>query len=65
MKKVRLDIIITTLLFLLFFGILKRILLDQRILAPVWQQALFFFVTYGMWKVLTSSNNDGNPYYCL
>ena len=65
MKKVKIDIIITTLLFLLFFGILKRILLDEKSLAPIWQQALFFFVTYGTWKVLTSNNNDNNPYYCL
>jgi hypothetical protein len=64
MQKVKLDIFITTLLFLLFFGIMKRILLNQTALSPVWHQALFFFVTYGLWKILTSSN-DGNPYYCL
>ena len=64
MNKNKLDIFITTLLFLLFFGIMKPILLNQQTTIPIWQQSFFFFITYGMWKVLTSSDN-GNPYYCL
>jgi len=49
MNKNKLDIFITTLLFLLFFGIMKPILLNQQTTIPIWQQSLFFF--HNIWDV--------------
>lgn len=64
MKKVLIDILVTTILFILLFGILKRILLDEKTMTPVFYEGLFFFLAYGLFKILTP-DIDGKQMYCL
>ena len=65
MKRVKINIIITTITFILFFCIIKNILLDQHSMTPVLYDGLFFFIAYGLWKIISFSQDDENPCYCL
>ncbi len=65
MKKNKLDIFVTTILFMLILCIMKNILLDQDRIVPVLYEGLFFFIAYGLWKTLSFTQDSANPYYCL
>lgn len=65
MNKVKINIFITTIMFVLFMCILRNILLDQSSMTPVLYDGLFFFVAYGLWKTISFSQDDKNPCYCL
>jgi hypothetical protein len=69
MKKVKINIIITTILFILLVCILRRILLGEKTITlftrHVLYEGLFFFLAYGLWKIIGSVDDEANPYYCL
>ena len=63
MKRVLSDIIVTTFTFAIFFGILSNLLIGTKPKIPIVYSIVFFFITYGLWKI--TSESEISKYYSL
>ena len=63
MKRVLSDIMVTTFTVAIFFGLLSNLLIGNKPKVPVVYSIVFFFITYGLWKI--TSENNTNKFYTL